>query len=347
MDQAIVTTLAELRDARQREQMDGDHLAAQAQELHVRAEDRFADAGAYLVPRRAWWRVPADLVPWLAEADELVARIGALDRLLARTPETDRREAGWRPWARVRSDAARRSRDRAASRLRTALVTIARAGAPAAADVPDVRPILEEAGELQARAQHLRFALASRVRRLTDLDHEIERHEQAERLMGFDSLHLAAGFARYGLPEIESPYGLEAGEEAHLATEASLAQLPPGSRYPTGGSGVVPSPAHTGIPQWMGTLRDRPAPHGAERGQDRGVLLLTSRRLAFAGGGESVAVWLDAVIDMDVYRDAVAVLHPGPRSPLVLRLAAPRQVAFYLNWALWRCRSRPSRHTMP
>jgi hypothetical protein len=153
--------------------------------------------------------------------------------------------------------------------------------------------------------------------------------------MGFDSIHLAASFARYGLPEIESPYELENGEVAYAAVEASRVRMRPGSRYVVAGAGAMPSPAFTGLPSWMGAFRDRAAPAGTGE-TDPGVLLLTSRRLAFAGASESAAIWLDAAVDMDVYRDAIAVHHLAAERPLLLRVAAPRQVAFSINWAMRR-----------
>lgn len=336
MEEPALATLEELRDAARRMQAESEHLAAQAGELDACAEERFADAGAYLVPRREWWRAPAELVSQLAEADRLVAAIAAIDQRLARLE--GRASAGARrrhPWLDARAAAARLRRDRAASRLRATLVTIARVGAAAAIEVPDVEPILAEAVELHARARHLRFSLVSRAGRLSEIEREIERREDAERLMGFDSFHLAARFARFGIPEIESPFDLEAGEAAYLTTEALLAQPSSESPYVVSGDGVIPPSACTGIPDWMGAFLDRPAPVGG--GQlDPGVVLLTNRRLAFAGVGDSAAIWLDAVADIDVYEDGIAVLHAGAPRRMILNVPAPRELAFYVNWAMVR-----------
>ena len=332
-DQTTMATLDELRDAGRRERGERDHLAAQAAELEARAEDRLADAGAHLVPRGAWWRPQAEAAAWLATAERLVARITALDEQLARLRASADGQAGRLRWIHAwRRTAAQRRRDHAASQLRAALVTIAREGAKDGVGVPGVEPILEEAAELEARARHLRLSLGSVALRLTDLEQEIQRREEAERVMGFDSLHMVAHCSRYGLPMIESPFELDAHELAYLAVEASLVRLPAASRYTSSGGGVVPSAAHTGIQHWVGAFRDRLAPAGA--GDEPGVLFLSNRRLAFAGGGGSVAIWLDALVDMDVYRDAIAVIHLGAGSPIVLRVAAPRQVAFFVNWAL-------------
>jgi hypothetical protein len=317
----------ELRDLRDRERASSERLARLASELDWQAEDRLATAGAYLVPRRAWWRPPAELEPWLAEAERLVARISALDE---RAHLAQGRPAGGGGGG----GGIGRDRDRAAGQLRTALVTIARVGAAAGVDVPDVEPLLEEAAELQARAQQLRFELATVSSRLADLDREIHLREQAEQVMRFDALHMVAYFSLYGLPAIQSPFELEVGEVAYLATEASLGRMPAGSRYSSSGAGLTPSVVHTGLRHWIGSFRDRGAPPAALAAADPGVFVLSNQRLAFIGRRESVAIALDAVMDMDVYNDAIALMHLGQDGPIFLVVPAPRQLAFHLNWAL-------------
>lgn len=328
----------ELRRFRDRERASSEQLAAQAAELDARAEDRLALAGAHLVPRRAWWQPPAELEPWLAEADRLVARISALDERAAQ-PARARPAAGdggWGAGLRIgRGDGGiARDRERAAARLRTALVTIARLGASAGLDVPDVEPLLESAAELQARAQQLRFELATVSARLAGLDREIDLRQRADRVMQFDALHMVACFTLTGLPAIQSPFELEPGEVAYLATEASLGRMPARSRYTSRGAGLTPSVAHTGLRHWIGSFRDRAAPPGALDGADPGTFVLSNQRLAFIGRRESVAVGLDSLMDMDVYDDAIALLHLGGDGPLFLVAPAPRQLAFYVNWAL-------------
>jgi hypothetical protein len=332
-----LAALDELRALRDRERASSGRLAALAAELDGQAEDHLAAGGAHLAPRRAWWRPPAEVEPWLAEADRLVARIAALDERAARLGPTRPASPGG-PLARLRAgrsdEPIGRDRDRAAAQLRTALVTIARMGAAAGVDVPDVEPLLEAAAELQARAQQLRVELAVVSSRLGDMDREIHLREQAERVMRFDSLHMVAYFTMYGMPAVQSPFELEAGEVAYLATEASLGRMPAGSRYTSRGAGFTPSVMHTGLRHWVGSFRDRAAPAGALDRADPGTFLLSSQRLAFIGRRESVAVALDAVMDIDVYDDALAVVHLGREGPLFLAMPSPRQLAFHLNWAL-------------
>ncbi len=332
-----LATPDELRDAPSAEQANADQLAWQAAQLNRQAEDRFAEAGALMVPRRAWWQVPAELSPLLAEAERLVARILLLDERIAdleRAPQPDVRHGiskirGW-----VSKCAAQNDRVRAATQLRRTLVMIARTGARAGVAVPDVEPVLEQATELQARAEGLRAALAATSSRLSALESEIRLREVADRQMGFDSLYLGAHFQMHGLPAIQSPLKLEAGEVAYLATDAALARMPTGTQHARSGSGSGVSVTYTGIRHWIGTVRNHSAPLRALRPIDTGTLVVSSLRLAFIGSTQSVAISLDAVVDVDVYTDAIALSRLGREVPDFFLVTAPRQVAFYLNWAM-------------
>jgi len=338
-----LATLDELRDARNTVKANTNHLAWQAVELDRQVEDRFADAGALLVPRRAWWQVPVDLYPWLAEAERLAARILLLDQRLAGFDWVSRpdRQHTVPPFGRwLNKLAATKQRARAAASLRRTLVLIARTAVDAAMSVPDVHPLLEQATELHARAEGLRAALAAASSRLGTLDREICVREQADRRMGFDSLYLAAQFQIHGPPAILSPLQREAGEVAYLATGAALARMTTGTSNTRRGSKGGVSVAYAEIRRRVGALRNRSASaRGVER-IDSGTLVVSSRRLAFIGGTEWVAVSLDAVIDVDVYTDAIAVSRLGGDEPDFFLVDAPRQVAFYLDWAMSIGRSR-------
>lgn len=331
-----LATLDELRDARNTVQANAKHLAWQAVELDRQVEDRFADAGALLVPRRDWWQVPVDLYPWLAEAEQLAARILLVDQRLAgfdQVPEARRQHAvpqfRW-----LNKLAATKQRARAAAHLRRTLVIIARTAAAAGMAVPDVHPLIEQATELQARAEGLRAALDAASSRLGALDREIYLREEASGRMGFDSLYLAAQFQVHGPPAILSPLQPEADEVAYLATEAALARMATESSDAGRVSNDWVSVAYAEIRRRVGALRNRSAsPPGVEP-IDSGMLVVSSRRLAFIGGTEWVAVSLDAVIDVNVYTDAIAVSRLGGEEPDFFLVDAPRQVAFYLDWAM-------------
>jgi hypothetical protein len=327
-----LTTLGELRDVWRTERARVDQLTWQAAELDAQVEDWLAAAGAVLVPRRAWWPVPAELEAQVARAERLASRIALLDR---RTGGPELAPAGPGPGSPTRGWAAqraRRSRERAAAQLRRSLVVVARAGAEAGTGVPDVGPLLEHAEQLQARAEGVRSALATASGRLAALEQEIRLREEAERRLGFDSLHLAAYFRLHGLPVVQSPLALEAGETAHLAVPATLVWALSGLRRGVG-SGGLPVTC-TGINPWVGVLRSQRAPRQAGEQVDSGVLVVSSRRLAFQGGAQSLAVPLASVVDLDVYDDGIAVLALGREDPALLLVGSPRHVVFSFNWAL-------------
>jgi hypothetical protein len=325
-----MATLDDLRDVLRTEEAQARHLALQAAELDGHMEDRLADAGALLVPRRALWKVPPSLLGRIVLADQLVRLIPALDRWAAAPAASggQERAGGW--WRR----GARRLRPRAGGLLRRQLVAVARSGAAAGAGVPDVGPLLESANELQARAEGLHAAAASVATGLDALVREIAQREEAERHLGFDSLHLAAYFHLYGLPPIEDPVGLEADEVAHLATGATLARplrATPGAGADT--SHRVPV-AYTGVRHWVGSVRGRAAPVAATDPGSAGTLVISNRRLLFAGSRDSLSVPLTSLIDVDVFTNGIAVFSLGRPGKDLLLLTSPRQVTFYLNWAI-------------
>ncbi len=317
-----LATLDELREAHRAERANANHLNWQADELDELAEDRLADAGALLVPRRAWWRVPARLVPRMLAAELLVRLVALLDRWTARVPP----EAQWL------ARAGRRIRAAAAAGLRRDLVAIAGAAAADGPGVPDVGPLLAEAAELRARAGGLHGWAASIVSRMEAVAQEIRLREEAVRHMGFDSLHVAADFRVHSMPAVACPFELPPGEVAHLVTGATLAELPPGGVRGAGGAAVPV--AHTGLRHWIGSFRNRPAPVAALDPADSGTLVVSSLRLLFASGRESVVIWLDGVLDMYVYDDGIAVSSLGREAPHLLLLAAPKPAAFCINWAI-------------
>jgi hypothetical protein len=332
-----LATLDELRDARDTEQANADHLTWQTTELYGLAEDRFANAGALLVPRRAWWQVPSELSDRLALAERLVARTLRLDERIAsleKAPQSGRLQLASKIRRQVCRWAASVRRFRSAARLREALVTIGRTGAAAGMAVPEVEPLIEQAIELQARAEGLRAALSAVSSRLSALDEEINLRRKVVREMSFDSLYLAAHFNRNGLPVIQSPIRLEIGEVAHFATDASLARLRTATEHAGRGPASGPLVDHTGIRQWIGVMRNRSALLPSITLVDRGILVVSSRRLAFVGAAQSVGVSLDALVDADIYADALALSWLGQEEPAVFLVTAPRKVAFYLNWAM-------------
>jgi len=321
-----MATLDELRDVGRVAHDSVEDLARRTAELEGRAEDRVADAGAVLVPRREWWPVPQELAARLPETDRLVFHIARLDQGMAARPP------GGGLVSRARGWLTRQRRERAAGRLRELLVEFARGGAEAGIDVPGVEPLLEEAAELEARASEHRAALESAQTRLHQLDHEIGLRGEALQHLGFDSLHYAAHFRAHGLPVVQSPVELPAGEAAHLVVEAGLAHQVVVRSQDAASQGA--SVTHTGIHHWIGAFRRGAPPVSMERPIDSGVLVVTDQRLLFAGAGGSLSAPLGGVLAMDVYDAALAVLQLGRDAGDVFLVRQPGLVAFYVNWVL-------------
>lgn len=323
-----LASVDELRAACHAEQADADRLAWEAAELQQVAEDRCADAGALLVPRRAWWPVPAELSPWLDRAELLAARVSRLDDRIARL------ESGSRLLAALAGPPLRRQRRRSAARLRESLLSVVEFGGQEGAQVPDVEPLLQQAFELETQAEELRADLAVRSQRLEALDREIGLRTEAVQRMQFDSLHLAAYFSAHGMPGIDAPLELHGDEVAYLAVQAELARAPAGKTLVGSGGGSGAPAELTGIRHWIGAFRDGSAPRQALHLVDTGTLVVTSRRLAFVGGRERMAIPLAGVVDVYVYHDAVAVVLLERESLDFFLLAVPKLLVFYLNWAI-------------
>jgi len=328
-----MATLGQLRTALDSLREQVVQQRAGIRDAESRIEDTLADLGALLVPRRAWWTPTADFNPWLEEAERLVARITQLDRQIARA-ESGRRSAAAAAMLRLAARIARRDpeheRTRAAARLRHILIETASwaiTTAPAVAKVPDAEAFVAQIFGLQGHAAELRATCAAAEAQLSAIAGEVQTRDEAARQMGFDSLHLAAHFRAYGLPAVESPAALGPGEVVHLCVGAALSRGTAGVRLP----GATPAAAHTGARFWLGTFRSGPMPPLAAI--DSGSLTVSNRFLHFTGTSEAFSTPLDNLVEVDVYADAVGVIALGRESMDFYRVAAPRQIAFYVNWA--------------
>ena len=66
---------------------------------------------------------------------------------------------------------------------------------------------------------------------------------------------------------------------------------------------------------------------------DSGSMTVSNRFLHFTGATQTFAMPLDNLVEVDFYADAVGVVALGRESTDYYRVAAPRLLAFYLNWA--------------
>jgi hypothetical protein len=324
-----LASLDELHQARLTEQAELDQINWQVGQLDRHAEDSLAEAGAVLVPRRATWQVPLELSPWMPEADRLAGLIASLDERIARLDASSPGPEPARPslttWRR-RLAASRRAR--LSQHLRSVLVHVATASTDAGAEAPGAGPLLDQAAQQRARAGTLRAAAVDAATRLEATSREIALRAGAIQEMGFDSLHLAAYFRAHGLPAIGSPVPLGMGEVAHLTAAAGLAEVP--IIKPEGGPFSV---ALTGLPNWVGWFHVGSMLTGSRAPMDVGTLVVTNQRIALPAGENLLSIPLARIIEMDVFDDGLCVTQMGSGPPLCARLATPRMVAFYINWA--------------
>jgi hypothetical protein len=166
------------------------------------------------------------------------------------------------------------------------------------------------------------------------LDQEIRARQQSVKQMGFDALYTAAYLQRFGAPALESPLELKRGESACFSSPATLARIQTRTQYVSASSGFSFPIGHTGIRYRVGSFRGRPVQQQTLTHLDSGSLVVTNQQLAFVGQSKVVAIPLATITHVETYTDAVAVFHEGKENADYFLLAVPKQVVFYINWAL-------------
>lgn len=326
-------TLDRLRDALRTEQASADRMTRESTQVAHALEDRLADIGALLVPRRAWWRCRPQLAPWLDEAERLVDGIAFLDAEIERLSQQRQSPAtailgAIRGMGRL--EQLQQTRVRSAVELRRILIMIANQAGEDGAAVPDVGPLLAETSDLEAYGDQLHAGLSAALPRLGTLSRELTLRTEAWRRLGFDSLYLAAVLTHSPPPPLRCPIDLEPGELVYISTEAGLSRMD----APAPRAGARIGVEHSGIRHWVGRLHDRPAAPTSLVRRDNGTLVVSSHRLAFVGPRESFEVAIGKIVDMDAYLDGIAVAQLASGIPDFFAVKAPRQIAFYLNWAM-------------
>ena len=333
-----LATLDQLRQVRQQEDATARSVAIEAAEAHAQMEDRYADIGALLVPAKANWPVPAELAPGVDRAGQLVEAIKASDAQAADLSAGSSQGLSGL-FSRVKSWGSKqelqRQRARTSADLRSLLVDIGQRGAAVARQtISGVGPLLDEAAA--AAATESQQAAEAQVinSRITELDSETRRRQDAEREMGFDSLYAAAYMQRFGAPAVTSPLELKRGESACFACPAVLARMQSHTQFAGSSSGFSFPIGHTGIRYRVGSFRGHPIQQQSLTRLDTGTLVVTNQRLAFVGQTKSVAIQLPKVVHVEAYTDALAVFHEGKENADYFLTTIPKQAVFYVNWAL-------------
>ncbi len=334
-----LATLDQLRAKRVQLAADAQALSNQASDLEVDAQGKFADAGAIIVPRQSEANLSPELQAQADKATEFVARITSLDGQLHEIENRPHsglsgafaRLRDWNAVKRVRSD-----RDAAASGLRQLLIVIGRGSAHS--PIADAGTHVAKATELETEADQLRAAASEKSAEAAAVDSEIQLREISEKEMGFDALYTAAYLSSHGATPVASTLELKRGEEAIFSTRATLSRNQTRARFVGGSQGFSFPIGRTGIRYRVGSFHGQPISQQVLTQLDRGSVVVTNQRLAFVGSVKSVVIPLPKVVHIEVYSDAFAVFHEGRETADYLLVGAPKQVVFYVNWALEQLR---------
>jgi hypothetical protein len=199
--------------------------------------------------------------------------------------------------------------------------------------------LVAEAIQLESKAAEVRSSAAEKSEQVGAYDSEITLRAASQKQMGFDALYTAAYLATYGPPAIESPLELKRGEHAYLSVPATLSRNQTRTHFVGGSQGFSFPIGHTGIRYRVGSFHGQPVSQQVLTKIDQGSVVITSQRIAFVGRLKSVVVQLDKVVHIEVYSDALAVFHENRENPEFFLVQAPRQVVFYINWALNQVRA--------
>jgi hypothetical protein len=333
-----LATVEQLGQARQQSADWSRKLADESAEAHADAEDKFAEAGALLVPAKASWDVPAELTQSIKQAEGSVTAIRDIDTQVAELDAVQHKGLGefvfrFTRWG--ERQGLLKKREQQSTLLRASLVDVGqRAGGVVQAKVPAVAALLDQ-GTASADESALKAAQAAEVdKRVAELDAEIARRRESQEQMGFDAIYTAAYLHRFGAPAIQSPLELKRGEIAWFGSLATLARMQTRTTYVGGSSGVSFPIGHTGIRYRVGSFHGQPVQSQAMARVDTGTFVVTNQRIAFVGHMKAVAILLNKLLHVDAYSDGIAVLHEGKENADYFLMASPQQAVFYINWAI-------------
>jgi hypothetical protein len=330
-----LATLDQLRASRAQMAADTQAQASKASELKSQADQRFADAGAIIVPRESEAKLGPDLKPQADRARQLVEQIKSLDGQLGEIE--DRPHTGLRgTFARLGDWNASKKisghRDNASDELRQLLIAIGRRATDS--PVADAATAAAEGADLDKSAAKSQTAASAKAAQVAACDAEINRRETSVKEMGFDALYTAAYLSKYPPPSVASPLELKRGEQALLSMPATLSRIQTRTHYVGGSQGFSFPIGHTGIRYRVGSFHGHPVSQQLLTQIDRGSVVVTSQRIAFVGSLKSLVVPLPKVVHIEVYNDGLAVFHEGRENADYFLCGAPKQLLFYVNWAL-------------
>jgi hypothetical protein len=308
--------------------------AEQARSLRALADDRYAELGQLLVDNSTQWPAQPMVSPLVEQARSLRSRIDTDEATMTSIHEKERHGlAGLMNRVGDWNDARKAGKDRASlePQLRGLLIHIAQS-----APLVDLEPASNVRYQAQAainQALALEAEVKSASEQLAALDEERMRRESAQHDMGFDAPYLAAYLKTYGPPPVESALNLKRGERALAVMPASLARQQTRTRWVGASQGVSFPIGHTGIRYRVGSYHGHPIQQQVLTTIDSGSLEITNQRLAFIGGVKSTSVWLEKILHVESYSDALAIFREGRENPDFFLMVRPQYALFMLNWA--------------
>jgi hypothetical protein len=311
-----------------------DASLTKAKSLRALVDDRFAELGRLLVENAKSWSPAADIAPMLDQARTLQARIGADSATLTTLHEKERHGiSGLMSRAGDWNQAHKAETDKAAlePQLRTVLAQIARAAPPF--DFAQATNVRAQAQAALDQASILDAQTKTASDDLSRLEEELQRRQTAQSEMGFDAPYLAAYYATYGPPAVESPLQLKRAERAIAVLPVRLARQQSRTRYVGGSSGVSFPIGHTGNRYRVGSYHGHPIQSQVMTTLDSGSLEITNQRIAFIGAVKSTSVALEKILHVECYSDALAVFREGRENPDFFLTNQPKYALFVLNWA--------------
>jgi hypothetical protein len=330
-----LATLDQLRASRNQLAGDAQALANKASDLEGQAEQRFADGGAIIVPRVSEANLAPELRPDADRARQLVEKIKGVDGQLAEIANhphsglrgTLARLGDWNASKKIQGE-----RDTSSNQLRQLLIAIGRQAMDS--PIPEAAKAAGAGADLDMSASLARNAASAKSAQVAACDAEINRRETSLKEMGFDALYTAAYLSKYAAPSVASPLELKTGEQALLSVPAVLSRNQTRTRYVGGSQGFSFPIGHTGIRYRVGSFHGQPVSQQVLTQVDRGSVVVTTQRIAFVGSLKSVVIPLLKIVHIEVYNDGLAVFHEGRENADFVLCTAPKQVLFYVNWAL-------------
>jgi hypothetical protein len=330
-----MATIDQTRAMRTQVAADQQNLDQQASTLQNQAEQKFADAGAILVPRKGQANLLATHDQEADKAEQLVAQIASIDAQLHGLDEQPHSGLG-AVFAKVGNWNERRKlqgqRDSVSKDLRQLLIALGRAGGQT--PIVEAATLVAQAVELERQAGQATNDAAHKSAQVAAYDQEIKLRQASREQMGFDALYTAAYLSSYGPQAVNSPLALKKDEHAYLSVPATLSRNQTKTHFVGGSQGFSFPIGHTGIRYRVGSFHGQPVSQQVMTHVDNGSLVISSQRIAFIGTLKSVLIQLAKVVHIEVYKDAIAVFHEGSENPDFFLVQAPKQVVFYINWAL-------------